>query len=112
MLLNTELNPMKTSAFGLSQIVQDWAMMRQIVSVESDQDPTKIWLGRPVKSDIGESMDDECWESQPMKNSSQGCFPSDKSSALPEGVIKLLLLVAGDVETNPGPMVRTFSSNM
>ena len=110
MLLN--MDPMKTSSFGLSQIVQDWAMMRQIVSVESDQDPAKIWLGRPFKSDIGESMDDECWESQPMKNSSQGCFPSDKSSALPEGVIKLLLLVAGDVETNPGPMVRTFSSNM
>ena len=108
MLLNTELNPMKTSAFGLSQIVQDWAMMRQIVSVESDQDPTKMWLGRPVKSDIGESMDDECWESQPMKNGSQGCFPSDKSSALPEGVIKLLQLVAGDVESNPGPKVYQY----
>ena len=31
------------------------------------------------------------------------------SKAEDEEVVKLLLLVAGDVETNPGPMVSTFS---
>ena len=29
-----------------------------------------------------------------------------------EEVVKMLLLVAGDVETNPGPMVSAFSSNI
>ena len=29
-----------------------------------------------------------------------------------EQVVKLLQLVAGDIETNPGPMVSAFSSNI
>ena len=49
----------------------------------------------------------QSWESQQMKKSSLGdFFPSDKSSSAPdEEVIKLLQLLAGDVETNPGPKV-------
>ena len=34
------------------------------------------------------------------------------SMAEDEEVVKLLLMVAGDVETNPGPMVSAFSSNI
>ena len=49
----------------------------------------------------------QSWESQQMKKSSLGdFFPSDNSSSAPdEEVIKLLQLLAGDVETNPGPKV-------
>ena len=43
-----------------------------------------------------------------MRNSFQGRLPSEKGEYAPgeEVVAHKLLLLAGDVETNPGPMVR------
>ena len=53
------------------------------------------------------SLTSQCWESHQKKKSFLAYnFPSDKRSSKPdEEVVKLLQLLAGDVETNPGPKV-------
>ena len=95
-----------------SSIKEDNAQAHHFLTMDSCQS-----RGQKKSRDAQEHfpwLKSQSWQSRQLKKSFLGgCFPSEKRSSEPdEEVIKLLQLLAGNVETNPGPKVSQCECNM
>ena len=61
---------------------------------------------------LGSKLNQDLWGRQKGATLAHHPPQYDFSARQSEEVVKLLQLVAGDVETNPGPTVSAFSSNI